>query len=126
MDLNIVFEQISEITGFLFELSCLYFPRSRPFCILYDDLNPSNMAVNAEMMRITALLNFEYTNVSVSDSTSSRGVALISIPSTRKLYGEPRNCIVGHRDTCKKRQIPETEDRSVRGIRRGKVKRLTL
>jgi hypothetical protein len=36
---------------------------SGPFRVFCDDLRPSNMLVNPETMRITALLDFEFTNV---------------------------------------------------------------
>jgi hypothetical protein len=36
---------------------------SGPFRVFCDDLWPSNMLVNPKTMRITALLDFEFTNV---------------------------------------------------------------
>jgi aminoglycoside phosphotransferase (APT) family kinase protein len=36
---------------------------SGPFRVFYDDLRPSNMLVNPKTIRITALLDFEFTNV---------------------------------------------------------------
>jgi len=36
---------------------------SGPFRVFYDDLRPSNIFVNPKTIRITALLDFEFTNV---------------------------------------------------------------